>query len=64
MTTLRFNMPAGQISKDRVTTNVGSGISTDICRILIDDANVPTKQDLLKAIDVLRQKVVETQFPL
>lgn len=64
MTTIRFNMPAGQISKDRVTTAVGSGISTDIARILLDDANATTKQDVLKAIDILRAKIVETQWPL
>lgn len=64
MTTLRVNMPAGQISKDRVTTAGGSAIGTDIVRILIDDANCASKSELLKAIDTLRQKIVETQWPL
>jgi hypothetical protein len=63
MTTQRWNMPAGQASKDRVTTNAGSGISTDIVRVLVDDANA-TKEQVLLALNVIRQKIIESQWPL
>jgi hypothetical protein len=63
MTTIRFNMPAGQCSKEKVTNNSGSGISTDICRVLLDDANA-TKEQVLLALSVIRQKIIETPWPL
>lgn len=63
MTTIRFNMPTGQCSKEKVTTNSGSGISTDICRVLLDDANA-TKEQVLLALSVIRQRIIETPWPL
>lgn len=63
MTTLRVNMPAGQISKERVTTTGGSAISTDICRIQLDDANA-TKEQVLHALAVMTQFITQKQWPL
>lgn len=64
MTTLRINMPAGQLTKDRVTTAGGSAIGTDVVRVLLDDANATSKSEVLKALDLIRAKIVETQWPL
>lgn len=63
MTTIRFNMPAGTAAKEKVTTNSGSGISTDMCRVLLDDANA-TKEQVLLSLEVIRQRIIETPWPL
>jgi hypothetical protein len=49
-----------------VKTTPGAGIATSIVRITVDDANAGTggKNDILKAIELIGQKIREDNFPL
>lgn len=63
MTQLRFNAKPG-CQKTDVTAVAGSGIGTDACRLLVDDANIRNKQQLLTAIEAIKQKIIEYKFPM
>jgi hypothetical protein len=57
-------MPAGGGGKTAITTNSGSSIGTEIVRVMLDDATAASKSTVLEALDLIRQRIVEANWPL
>lgn len=51
-------------SKVDVVVAAGAAIGTDAVHVLLDDANTKTKDDIIKALEVIRQRIVEAKYPL
>lgn len=63
MTQYRFDAVKGAHKTDVVVTG-GTTIGSNAVRVIIDDANVDNKDDVLKAMDACRQKLIEAKWPL
>jgi hypothetical protein len=63
MTQKQFDCPKGG-TKTSVVEAAGASISTSAVRVMLDDANVKTKDDVLKALEAVRQKIIEHVWPL
>jgi hypothetical protein len=63
MTQKQFDCPKGGV-KTSVVESAGASISTSAVRVMLDDANVKTKDDVLKALEAVRQKIIEHVWPL
>ncbi len=63
MTQTRLDVKTGG-SKIDVTVNTGSSISTSAVRIMYDTANLTSKEQLLNAIDAVRNFLVQAKWPV
>jgi hypothetical protein len=63
MTQTRFDVVKGGHKQD-VTVNTGSSIGTSAVRIMYDTAVISTKEDLLVAIEAVKQYVTQAKWPV
>lgn len=64
MTQVRLDMPIGGGGKTAITTNAGASIGTSIARVSLDDANAPSKSDVIRALELIIQRITEANWPL
>lgn len=64
MTQTRYDMPAAGGDKTIVTLNTGGSIGTSVVRVMVDDATAYNKQQVIKALILIVQRIHEGPWPL
>lgn len=58
----QYDITQGQ-SKDALTEDSGSSISSSAVRVTIDDSNCPSKFEAARCLDVIKQRILEDTWP-